>query len=73
MKEVAGQIRSLSLGDLVGVDWFDASIDKALVVVCVVVMFLFAIGAFSSACLVRRTSTSSLPRTASATATPCTT
>jgi len=30
MKEVVRQIRSLSLGDLVRVDWFDASIGKSL-------------------------------------------
>jgi hypothetical protein len=30
MKEVAKQIRSLSPGDLVKVDWFDASIGKSL-------------------------------------------
>lgn len=30
MKEVIKQIRSLSLGDLVRVDWFDASIGKSL-------------------------------------------
>lgn len=30
MKDVAGQIKSLCLGDLVRVDWFDASIGKSL-------------------------------------------
>jgi hypothetical protein len=30
MKEVAKQVKGLSLGDLVKVDWFDASIGKSL-------------------------------------------
>jgi len=30
MKEVVKQVKGLTLGDLVKVDWYDASIDKSL-------------------------------------------